>query len=344
MNNSLQHFDEVGLASYLEGRIDGFRGPLTAQKFAGGQSNPTFLLTTESKKYVLRRKPPGRLLRSAHAVDREYAVLRVLKDTDVPVAHPYCLCEDDSVIGSMFYLMSYEPGRIFWDPALPDVEREQRAPMYEEMIRVLATLHDIDVNAVGLGSYGKPGNYFARQLGRWTKQYRASETEKLTAVESLIAWLADNLPDDDGQESLIHGDYRLDNMIFHSKKNNVVAVLDWELSTLGHPMADLAYFCMFLRSPSMGDAKGLGGLDRDAIGVPTESEIIARYCELRGIDNVDHWTFYLAFSFFRLAAIIQGVFKRALDGNASNAKALEVGGMAGPVAQLAMDMIAEELV
>jgi aminoglycoside phosphotransferase (APT) family kinase protein len=342
MSSSVHHFDEARLASYLEEHIEGFQGPLTSEKFAGGQSNPTFLLSTAGNQYVLRRKPPGQLLKSAHAVDREYAVLQALKDTAVPVAQPYCLCEDDDVIGSMFYVMSYEPGRIFWNPALPELDMGQRAPMFDELIRVLAAMHDVDVNAVGLADYGKPGSYFERQLGRWTKQYRAAETDPTDAIEQLISWLTDNMPADDGQVSLIHGDYRLDNIIFHPEKAETMAVLDWELSTLGHPMADLAYFCMCLRLPPVGPIKGLAGLDLDAIGVPCEADIIACYCKRRGIERIEHWTFYLAFSFFRLAAIAQGVYKRALDGNASNENALQTGSMAQVLAQLAINMITEE--
>lgn len=342
MSDSVHHFDEARLASYLESRIEGFQGPLSAEKFAGGQSNPTFLLSTPGMQYVLRRKPPGQLLKSAHAVDREYKVLEALKDTPVPVAHPYCLCEDDDIIGSMFYVMSYEPGRIFWDPSLPELDKDQRGPLFEELIRILAAMHDVDVNAVGLGDYGRPGNYFERQLGRWTKQYRAAQTETFEAVEQLINWLTDNMPADDGQVSLIHGDYRLDNIIFDQEKTEALAVLDWELSTLGHPMADLAYFCMCLRLPPVGHIKGLAGLDCGELGVPNEADIIARYSELRGIENIEHWTFYLAFSFFRLAAIAQGVLKRALDGNASSEKAQQVGSMTPKLAQLAMNMITEE--
>ncbi len=339
MSNSVHDFDEARLAAYLENQIDGFRGPLTAKKFAGGQSNPTFLLNADSGDYVLRRKPPGKLLASAHAVDREYAVLKALENTAVPVAHAYCLCDDDSVIGSMFYIMSYEPGRIFWDPALPELDREERAPIFNEIIRILAAMHDVNVNQVGLGDYGKPGNYFERQLSRWVKQYRAAETDKLAAMETLMDWLTANMPADDGQVSLIHGDYRLDNIIFHPAEPRALAVLDWELSTLGHPMADLAYFCMCLRLPPVGMIKGLQGLDCDQLGVPEEKDIIARYCELRGIETIEHWAFYLAFSYFRLAAIAQGVYKRALDGNASDAKALEAGNHAGYLAEWALPLI-----
>lgn len=340
---SVHSFDENRLATYLENQLDGFKGPLSAEKFSGGQSNPTFLLSAESGQYVLRRKPPGKLLKSAHAVDREYAVLCALENTPVPVAKPYCLCEDLSVIGSMFYVMSHEQGRIFWNMALPDLNMEDRAPIYHELVRVLATIHDVDVAEVGLGLYGKPGNFFERQLDRWTKQYRAAETEHFPSMEKLIDWLQKNLPSDAGQTCLIHGDYRLDNMIFHPTKPKAMAVLDWELSTLGHPMADLAYFCMCLRLPAVGSIQGLAGVDRAAVGIPKEEEIISHYCELRNIDKIDHWVFYLAFSFFRLASIAQGVYKRALNGNASHENALQRGARsAATLADLAVTLINEE--
>jgi len=339
MTRDIKSLDTVKLATYLEKQIDGFQGPLTAEKFPGGQSNPTFLLKARSGDYVLRRQPPGQLLKGAHAVDREYRVLEALRDTEVPVARAYQLCEDPEVIGSMFYVMSFVQGEIFWDPALPELAREKRMPLYSEVIRVLAALHDVDVNAVGLSDYGRSGNYFERQVGMWTKQYRAAETETIEAMEKLIAWLPANTPPDDGQQSLVHGDYRFDNLIFHPTEAKVLAVLDWELSTLGHPFADLAYLCMCLRLPSFGQISGLAGKDREQLGVPTEAQIIAQYCALRGIGAIEHWPFYLAFSYFRLAAILQGVLKRALGGNASNDKAIQVGQMAGQLAQMAVALI-----
>ena len=339
MTKDIKSLDTVKLAAYLEKQIEGFQGPLTAEKFSGGQSNPTFLLKARSGNYVLRRQPPGQLLKGAHAVDREYRVLEALRDTEVPVARAYQLCEDPEVIGSMFYVMSFVQGEIFWDPALPELAREKRMPLYGEAIRVLAALHDVDVNAVGLSDYGRSGNYFERQVGMWTKQYRAAETEPIEAMEKLIAWLPANTPSDDGQQSLVHGDYRFDNLIFHSTEAKVLAVLDWELSTLGHPFADLAYLCMCLRLPSFGQISGLAGKDREQLGVPTEAQIIAQYCALRGIGTIENWPFYLAFSYFRLAAILQGVMKRALDGNASNDKAIQVGQMAGKLAQTAVELI-----
>ncbi len=339
MTSSVDYIDVDALGNYLEGQIDGFRALRSAEKFAGGQSNPTFLLTAESGKYVLRRKPPGELLASAHAVDREFTVLKALAATDVPVAKALHLCVDDSVIGSMFYVMDFVEGRVFWDSALPELDNTQRAACYQDLVKVLAAMHDVDVNAVGLGDYGKPGNYYERQIGRWAKQYRASQTSDIPAMEKLMAWLPANIPADDGQVSLIHGDYCLANVMYHPQQNTIQAVLDWELSTLGHPFADLAYCCMRLRLPPHSDVRGLGDLDRAALGIPGEEEIVRQYCALRGIDKIDNWNFYLAFSFFRLASICQGIVKRALDGNASSTTAVEVGKMTEPLAQMAVSLI-----
>lgn len=328
------------LTPYLEQHVAGFHGPLRATKFAGGQSNPTYLLDAQSGRYVLRRQPPGQLLKSAHAVDREFRVLSALADTPVPVARTWHLCEDRDVIGSLFYLMSYEEGRIFWNPALPEVERDARRDYYRSIVKTLAALHDVDPQAVGLGDYGRAGNYFERQIGVWTKQYRAAETQRIDAMEALIDWLPAHCPADTQQASLVHGDFRIDNLIFASDTPQVRAILDWELSTLGNPLADLAYFCMCLRLPSQGHITGLRGQDRAALGVPEESEIVAQYCALRGLPAIDNWPFYLAFSFFRLASIAQGVKARALQGNASSAEAHEVGAMVEPLAQLAVEVIA----
>jgi len=279
------------------------------------------------------------LLKSAHAVDREYRVLRALAGTGVPVARAWHLCEDREVIGSMFYLMSYEDGRIFWNPALPEVERDARRTCYASVMATLAALHDVDVDAVGLGDYGRAGNYFQRQIELWTRQYRAAETEPIAAMDALIAWLAAHCPADAQRVSLVHGDFRIDNLIFAHDAPRVRAILDWELSTLGNPLADLAYFCMCLRLPSKGHIPGLRGLDRSALGIPDEEEMVAQYCELRGLPGIGNWNFYLAFSFFRLASIAQGVKARALQGNASNANAHEVGGMVEPLARLAVELI-----
>jgi aminoglycoside phosphotransferase (APT) family kinase protein len=326
--------DEAALAPYLEANVDGFIGLKSIAKFKSGQSNPTYRLDAASGTYVLRAKPAGKLLKSAHMVDREFRVMKALAGTGVPVPRVLHLSGegDDSPIGRMFFVMEFLDGRIFWDPAVPEVAAaNERTAIYDGMNKVLAALHDVDVEAAGLSDFGKPGNYFARQLSRWTDQYRASETESVADMETLIAWLQDHVPDDDGRISLVHGDYRLDNMIFAKDREDVIAVLDWELSTLGHPYADLAYQCMQWRLPHEGDFRGLGGVDRAALGIPTEADYVTRYCERRGISGIDNWPFYLAFSFFRIAAILQGVYKRALDGNASNPQRAMLYGKAVPV-------------
>ena len=334
--------DIAALQSYLEQHVPGFSGDLTYEKFPGGQSNPTFKLSAGGKHYVLRRKPPGELLKSAHAVDREFKVISALHGTDVPVAEAYCLCEDESVIGSMFYIMEYMEGRVFWDSQLPEIESNaERAAIYEEMNRVLAALHNVDVDAVGLSDYGKPGNYFERQVGRWTKQYRASETEHSPAMEKLIEWLPRNMPEDDGSVCLVHGDYRIDNVMFHPTEPRIIAVLDWELSTLGNPLADLAYQCMAWALPAGAGISGLGGVDRAALGMPSDEEYVARYCARTGRDHIDNWNFYLVFCFFRLAAILQGIKKRAEIGTASSAEAESRGAMVEPLAQAGVDLITD---
>jgi aminoglycoside phosphotransferase (APT) family kinase protein len=331
--------DTDALCAYLETSIDGFSGPLTAEKFPGGQSNPTYRIDAASGAYVLRRKPPGKLLKSAHAVDREFTVMSALAGSKVPVPTMRILCEDEQVIGSMFYLMDYLDGDIYWNAALPELDPERRSAIYDNMNQLLADLHNVDVEAVGLSGYGKPGNYFARQLDRWTKQYRASETQRLEPVETLISYLEANLPEDDGQVCLVHGDFRLDNMMFAKGGTDIIALLDWELSTLGHPYADLAYQCMQWRLPGSAAIPGLGDVDREALGIPSEKDYVRRYCERRGISAIDDWVFYLAFSFFRLSAILQGVYKRALDGNASNDKAKQLGGMTAPLAQMGVQVV-----
>jgi aminoglycoside phosphotransferase (APT) family kinase protein len=320
--------------------VAGFSGPSRARKFDTGQSNPTFLIETPARRYVLRSKPLGKLLKSAHAVDREFRVLGALGGVGYPVPHALALCSDESVIGSMFYLMEYIDGRIFWDPALPDVAREERAAIYAAMNAALARLHSVDIAAVGLGNFGRPGNYFARQLERWSEQYRASETRALPDMDRLIAWLGANVPWDDGRVALTHGDWRIDNMIFAHAAPNLIAVLDWELSTLGHPFADLAYQCMQWRLPNAGEFRGLAGVDRAALGIPLEADYVAAYCERMGLSAIPGWTFLIAFSFFRVAAIVQGVYKRALDGNASNPERARRMGEAVPMmARLACEMI-----
>lgn len=310
--------DTDAVEAWLTANLPGFRGPIEAEKFAGGQSNPTFRLTTPSGRYVLRRKPPGKLLKSAHAVDREFRVQSALQGSDVPVAKMHVLCDDDSIIGSMFYVMEAVEARNFVDPRLEGVSNEDRKAVFAEMGRVLAAIHDVDIEAVGLSDYGPEGNYYRRQIDRWTKQYRASETETIPDMEELMTWLDTNIPPEDGQRTLAHGDFRLDNLLFASDGTACEAVLDWELSTIGHPYADLAAVIMQWQMPPGEQGKGLEGVDREALGIPTDAEFIAGYCARRGLDGIPAFNFYLAFTFFRMAGIIQGVYKRALDGNASN--------------------------
>jgi aminoglycoside phosphotransferase (APT) family kinase protein len=343
LSDSVTSLDTDVLGPYLEANVAGFSGLISVEKFTNGQSNPTFRIRARSGEYVLRRQPPGELLKSAHAVDREYRVLAALANTDVPVAKVYYLCEDRDVIGSMFYVMEFCDGRILWDSAIPEVGKAERTLIYDEMNRVLATLHQVNIEAVGLSDFGKPGSYFERQYDRWSSQYRASELQPIDAMETLMNWLGDNLPDDDGRVSLVHGDYRLDNMIFDASDPKVIALLDWELSTLGHPFADVGYQCMQLRMPAqLGSISGLRGKDLGELGIPTEDEYVAKYCERTGIDRIDNFGFYVAFSFFRLAAIIQGVAKRAVDGNASNKKAAELGQYVKPMAELALEAISSQ--
>ena len=287
---------------------------------------------------MLRRKPPGKLLQSAHMIEREFRVLKAVEGAGFPAPRALALCEDDAVIGTAFYLMAHVEGRIFWNPALPDLRREERAPIFDAMNDGLVRLHAIDVAAVGLSDFGKPGSYFARQMQRWTDQYRASETDRIEDMERLLAWLGPHVPADDGRVSLVHGDWRIDNMIFDAHAPRLLAVLDWELSTIGHPFADLAYQCMFWRLPNSWN--GLGGVDRKAVGVPTEAEYVEAYCRRAGLDGIADWSFLIAFSFFRIAAIAQGVYKRSLDGNASNPeRARQYGKGVSMMAELAMDEI-----
>ncbi len=310
--------DTDRVAAYLTDHMPGFEGPLTAQQFPSGQSNPTFLIRAASGIYVLRRKPPGVLLKSAHAVDREFRVQSALADSAVPVAKMHLLCEDDAVIGSAFYVMQHMEGRNLNDPRLPGMSPGERAAIYDEMNRVLAALHDVDVDAVGLSDFGPPGNYYERQIGRWSKQYHASETGPLPDMNALMDRLVDRIPAPDGQRSLVHGDYRIDNMIFDAHGAQCLAILDWELSTIGHPYADLAAMVMQWHMPAGEEGRGLDGFDRATNGLPDDEDFIAAYCERRGLSGIPDFGFYLAFCFFRLAAILQGVKRRALDGNASN--------------------------
>ena len=342
VNNGEQIAPELEV--WLTENVEGFQGPARLTKFAGGQSNPTFKLAAASGNYVLRRQPPGKLLKSAHAVDREFRVQRALRNTGVPVAKVHALCEEPGDLGSMFYIMDFCDGRIFWKAALPEIDHaSERGALYDEMNRVLAELHKVVPAECDLQDYGKPGNYFSRQLTRWSGQYRASEMKPIPAMERLMSWLDEHQPPDDGKVALVHGDYRLDNLVFHRDRAEIIAALDWELSTLGHPYADLAYQCMQLRMPYQQDGlSGLDGLDRTALGIPAESEYVARYCERMGIGPIDNWAFYLAFSFFRLAAIVQGVAKRAVDGNASNEKAAGMGQWVEPLALKALEVIDEK--
>ena len=320
MESDPQNLDTDAVADYLSSHMPGFSGPVSARKFSDGQSNPTFHLTTECGDLVLRRKPPGVLLKSAHAVDREFRVQSALLRSDVPVAKMHVLCEDDGVIGSAFYIMDHVPGRIFFDPRLPDVDKSDRAAIFNDMGRVLAALHEVDLQATGLTDFGAPGNYIARQVARWSKQYRASETVNIPAMERLISILEERLQGGagEGEQCLVHGDYRIDNLIFHREEPKVHAVLDWELSTIGHPFADLASVIMQWSMPPGTEGRGLAGIDRSAYGLPTDDAFVSGYCERRNIPPIKDFGFFLGFCFFRMAAVLQGVKKRALDGNASN--------------------------
>jgi aminoglycoside phosphotransferase (APT) family kinase protein len=337
-------FNLEKLTEYLESHVQGFFGPITLDKFPGGQSNPTYKVTAQSGLYVLRAQPAGKLLKSAHAVDREYQVLNALKDTDVPVAKVYHLCTDTSITGTMFYLMAFCDGAIYWRAKLADIDNNrQRSDMYDAMNKALVALHSVDITSCGLEEFGKPGNYFERQLARWSKQYHACEGQQIAAMDTLNQWLDSHLPADDGRVCLVHGDFRLDNIMFGKDSADIIAILDWELSTLGHPFSDLAYQCMQLRMPQgMGSIDGLQGVDRQSLGIPTEQQYVADYCWRMGIEKIDHWTFYLAFSFFRLAAIAHGVAQRASQGNASNENANKIGAFVEPLAQMALSIIKEE--
>jgi aminoglycoside phosphotransferase (APT) family kinase protein len=335
-----QHaFDLARLATFMRQHVDNFRGELTVEQFKGGQSNPTFLLTAGGRQYVMRRKPPGTLLPSAHAVDREYRVISALANTDVPVAKTHALCEDDGVIGSAFYIMDYVQGRILWNSSLPGFAPAERSALFDELNRVIAALHQVDYRAVGLDGYGKPGNYLERQVARWTRQYRASETERIEAVENLIAWLPQHVPADD-ETRIVHGDYRIDNVIFHPTEPRILAVLDWELSTLGHPLADFAYHCMTWRMPQ-GASRGLAGLDLVSLGIPTEDEYVEKYCKRTGRAGIARgdWEYYMVFNMFRLVGILQGITKRAQLGNAASADAAETGKRTRPLAEQAWQLV-----
>jgi aminoglycoside phosphotransferase (APT) family kinase protein len=324
-------FDVPSLERYLRRHVDGYTGKLEVEQFKGGQSNPTFMLKAGDRRYVLRRKPPGKLLPSAHAVDREYRVITALHGSGFPVAKTYCLCEDDTIIGTAFYVMDYVAGRVLWEPSLPGMSKEQRSAYFDELNRVIALLHSVDYASIGLGDYGKPGNYIERQINRWTKQYRASETEHIEAMEHLIEWLPKNIPAGD-ETTIVHGDYRLDNVMFHPTEPKILAVLDWELSTLGHPLADFSYHCMTWRL-TPGQFRGMMGVDFESLGIPSEQEYVDAYCRRTGRDGIPNLDFYMAYNMFRLAGILQGIMGRVKDGTAASAHALEQGKRARPMAE-----------
>jgi aminoglycoside phosphotransferase (APT) family kinase protein len=321
------------LEGWMRDHIDGFRGPLAAEQFEGGQSNPTYRLLSGGGSYVLRRKPLGHLLPSAHAVDREYRVMRALSGTAVPVPRVCALCEDDAVIGSAFYVMEFLDGRIFWDPRLPGLAPAERRAMFRSMTSVIAALHLVDHVAVGLGEFGRPGNYMARQIARWSRQYQASETESQPAMDRLIEWLPQHLPPE-SEPRIVHGDYRIDNLIFHPTEPRVIGVLDWELSTIGDPLADFAYHTMAWRvTPEL--FRGLAGVDIAALGIPSEDDYVAAYCERTGHGRSRHWEVYMVYSLFRLAAIMQGIAKRAIEGTAASREAVDLGRKARPIGEQA---------
>jgi len=327
-------FDVPALEKYLGLKITNI------EQFKGGQSNPTYRLTdSNGQKYVLRRKPPGKLLPSAHAVDREYRVIKALHPTGFPVAKPHVLCEDESVIGTAFYVMDFVEGRVLWDQSLPGMTKTQRAEIWDELNKVIAKLHSIDYRAVGLEDFGRPGNYIERQIARWTKQYQASETGRIEAMDNLIAWLPKNIPPS-AATTVVHGDYRLDNAIFHPSGPRILALLDWELSTLGDPLADFAYHCMSWHIPP-GAFRGIAGLDLQSLGIPGEAEYVKKYCERTKQKQINpsHWDFYLAYNLFRIAAILQGIMKRVVDGTAASAHARDAGMRAKPMAELGWQQV-----
>jgi aminoglycoside phosphotransferase (APT) family kinase protein len=327
-------FDEAALAAYLRERLPGCDGPIEVRQFEGGQSNPTYQLAAGGRRYVLRKKPKGLLLPSAHQVEREYRVMTALHGSDVPVPRTRLLCEDPGVIGTPFYVMDHVDGRVLTDARMPRFSRAERTALYADFVRVLAALHSLDPAAVGLGDFGRPGNYYTRQIARWSQQYLASETEQIPAMQALMEWLPAHVPESD-ETRVVHGDYRIGNCIIHPSEPRVVAVLDWELSTLGHPLGDLAYFCQGYHGEAV-PGESLAGVDLDALGIPSEAEVVARYCRLTGRERIDHWSFYLVFVMFRSAAIVQGVYKRGLDGNAASDRAKEYGALVRSRAEQAL--------
>ncbi|HEV7915697.1 MAG TPA: phosphotransferase [Albitalea sp.] len=338
-----QHaFDVAALQSFLESRLPGFAGPMAVEQFKGGQSNPTYKLVTPSAAYVMRAKPgpAAKLLPSAHAIDREFTVMRALHATDVPVPRMHLLCEDEAVIGRAFYVMEFIAGRVLWDQSLPGMTNAQRTAIYDEMNRVIAALHRVDVKAAGLDGYGKPGNYFERQIGRWGKQYLASITDPIPEMDRLMEWLPAHMPAsarDEREASVVHGDFRLDNLVFHPTEPRVLAVLDWELSTIGHPLADFSYHCMSWHIPS-STGRGIGDVDIEPLGIPNEKAYVRRYCERTGRADpqavMADWNFYMAYNLFRMAGILQGIAKRVVDGTASSAQARQAGAGARPLAEM----------
>ena len=327
-------FDERRLGEWLTTNLDGFAGPMTVSEFKGGQSNPTYRLTTSDSSYVLRRKPPGTLLPSAHAVDREYRIIHALSESDVPVPRTFLFCEDESVVGTMFYVMDFLDGRIFFDPRLPEISYDQeRTAMFSAMNEVIAALHNVDYTAIGLGDFGREGGYVARQVARWSRQYKASETVSIDSMEHLMAWLPQHLPAHD-ETTLVHGDYRLDNLVFHPTEPRIIGVLDWEIATLGNPLADFAYHVMAWRV-SPDEFRGLREVDIDALGIPSETAYIAAYAQRTGRDALPDWEFYMTYNLFRMAAILQGIMGRVRDGTAANPEAARMGALVRPLADLA---------
>ncbi|MEP7157397.1 MAG: phosphotransferase [Betaproteobacteria bacterium] len=342
-----QQFDAGALETWMTANVDGFVGPMSVEQFKGGQSNPTFKLITPSQIYVMRSKPgpAAKLLPSAHAIEREFRVMAALGNTsmltDIPVARMYALCEDESVIGRAFFIMEFVAGRVLWNPALPGKTKEERAAIFDEMNGVIAALHQVDYKSIGLEEFGKAGNYFERQIARWTKQYRASETEKIEAMDKLIEWLPQHIPPDE-EVAIVHGDYRMDNLIFHHTEPRVLAILDWELSTLGHPLADFAYHCMAWHVPPSA-FRGVAGLDLAELGIPDFKTYVAKYCERTGRAGIENFEYYLAYNLFRMAGILQGIMKRVVDGTAASEQAVAMGKAARPMAELGWK-VAEKLI
>jgi aminoglycoside phosphotransferase (APT) family kinase protein len=337
----MHRFDQGALVAYMKEHVAGFTGDLEIKQFIGGQSNPTFMMDDGKRGYVMRKKPPGDLLPSAHQVDREYKVMKALANTDVPVPEMYMLCDDESIIGTKFFIMEKVEGRVLRDPLLSELANAgERQAYFKDFYRVMAAMHNVDIDAVGLGEFGRKGQYIERQISRWSKQYIASATEDIPAMNRIMAWLPENVPADDSV-SIVHGDYRAENTITMADQPKIAAVLDWELSTIGHPLSDLAYCCVAYHGDVNSGGSSYFGNDLEALGIPTEEEVIAQYCQLTGRDGIDDWYFYIVFSLFRMAAIIQGVYKRGLDGNAASTRALEFGDICRERAEAAWRMVEE---